>query len=599
MRHTKIAGFMLALLVASCSDQDQVGPKATYLNALSSVSQVGYKDEPAPEQAVVQVLNKDRMPMAGVEVVFEVVEGNAELQHSAILTDANGIAFTTITLSAVPNVIIQASADGIQEPIYFFIKVSAARASILELISGNDQEALAGTQLQDNFVVKVTDDFGNVFSGLPVNFFVREGNGTISETVLTDASGLAFSKLNLSSSTTTNRVVAKVALDSVEFTANSLYPTSVHVRKAATGIRISWDQSINENFSHYVIYRADSRFPNSFSTVQTFNDKGVTEFEDNTQFVHGRSYLYKVAIFTQKMTKVESGVDGVTFGDYVQLSGDPVDMEIDELRGKIYVSVRDKNEIHVIDIESRQLLEKISIGSFPKHIDLSQDNQTLYVALSGSGEIAALNLNTKAITRINVLAVLGDPLCFDVVEGAPNRLFVTANPAGFGISYLVVVKLNESNAVARYGIDVMRNDGRIEVDYGKYLYVNDDKKLYKFDLTSNNLIRVNEFSTAIVKTINHTGDRIYLQEGQAVSTADFSIIKDYGAGLATVNSDDSQVHFLFSGAIKSFNTATHALMGQIEVEEYDELQFKLDSDDSIFYVLSRIGSSYRVYLIKQ
>ena len=69
------------------------------------------------------------------------------------------------------------------------------------MISGNNQVGTEGATLSNPFVVKVQDQNGTAFEGVPVTFSTATGNGTLSTTkTATDATGHAQATLTLSNS---------------------------------------------------------------------------------------------------------------------------------------------------------------------------------------------------------------------------------------------------------------------------------------------------------------------------------------------------------------------------------------------------------------
>ncbi|MDE0297677.1 MAG: leucine-rich repeat domain-containing protein [Candidatus Poribacteria bacterium] len=82
----------------------------------------------------------------------------------------------------------------------------------IRIVSGNDQGGLPGTALDKPFVVKVLDERGTAFEGVPVTFTVTAGGGTLSVTnTTTDANGRAESVLTLGPNPGTNTVTVSVA----------------------------------------------------------------------------------------------------------------------------------------------------------------------------------------------------------------------------------------------------------------------------------------------------------------------------------------------------------------------------------------------------
>ena len=79
-------------------------------------------------------------------------------------------------------------------------------------VSGDGQTGLPGSQLPDPFVVRVLDQNGDPFEGVPVTFSVIEGGGSLNiENTTTEADGFAGAALTLGPSPGTNRVSVTAA----------------------------------------------------------------------------------------------------------------------------------------------------------------------------------------------------------------------------------------------------------------------------------------------------------------------------------------------------------------------------------------------------
>jgi len=72
------------------------------------------------------------------------------------------------------------------------------RGIALQIVSGNTQSGIAGEELADAVVVRVSDSSGQPVAGQIINFHVTAGNGTVfAGTALSDASGEARERWTL------------------------------------------------------------------------------------------------------------------------------------------------------------------------------------------------------------------------------------------------------------------------------------------------------------------------------------------------------------------------------------------------------------------
>ena len=186
---------------------------------------------------VVSVLDQDGSPLSGVRVTFSVTTGGGLLSSATnadpcavgasassieSYTDANGQASVRLTLGGEPGTnTVKATVEGL-EPVTF--TATAAEQTMphrLTKVCGDSQEGTAITQLEEPFVVFVSDENGAALAGVVVSFAVTAGGGLLSSTTATtDANGRAATRLTLGIEAGTNTVAATVeGLEPVTFTA--------------------------------------------------------------------------------------------------------------------------------------------------------------------------------------------------------------------------------------------------------------------------------------------------------------------------------------------------------------------------------------------
>lgn len=590
----------LVLLFLSCSEEEAVETPSKII-AVTQREQIGYANE-VSEPLAVRVLNTKDYPMEGVAVTFAVLKGTATIQSNVAMTDDNGVAFTyAIFAEDSPEVVIGASIEALSDIVEFDVKVSSSPASTLQLISGNDQEGLAGTELKKPFVVKVTDDFGNIAKGFPVQFKVKTGNGEVLEqTVLSNDLGEASAMLKLSTFAPQNEVVAKIANDSVIFMATSVFSTNISsLNRVSDGIQIRWEKSINPGFKKYYVYRANIHNPETFGAVKTIDNVETIDWVDLT-VVQGSTYFYKIVVETETGVTATSQVKEIVNADFVALGGWGDDFVVDEDRNLIYVSMTELNQIYVIDISSRQVVEKVLIGSQPRGIALSRDNKTLYVALSGSGDVTMLDLDTKAKTVVDVEGPLGAASAYYVIEAASNRVFVSSNG---GTGYLTMIKLDESNEAVRVHSEVMRDRPTLQVDYGKFLYVNGDFDLYKIDVTRSTptVVLSKYFRSGLYPNhaVSPDGAKILVHDGELLNTNDFSLVHNFNGGVFnTFNASGSKIYSVSGGFFSSYNISSFTRETIFSVNCGEAVKFRVSADERTIYLLSRRQNLFSLYFIK-
>ena len=120
--------------------------------------------------------------------------GSATLLGTRTVTPTNGVAtFDDLSLQkAASGYTIVATASGLTGATSNAFNVTNAAASILAIVSGNNQSAVLGALLGNPLSVRVTDAFANPVAGVPVDWAVTIGAGLLGNPVTqTNASGIA------------------------------------------------------------------------------------------------------------------------------------------------------------------------------------------------------------------------------------------------------------------------------------------------------------------------------------------------------------------------------------------------------------------------
>jgi hypothetical protein len=152
------------------------------------------------------------VPVAGVTVIFKVIENNGTLSGGgrsgvasvAVVTDALGQAsapWTLGTRAGAGNNLVEAMAVGFAGSVLFTASALPAAPDKINADAGNNQSGATGQPLALPFVAVVTDAGHNRLAGVPVTFSVVQGDGTFNGlanlTVDTDGSGRAVALLTL------------------------------------------------------------------------------------------------------------------------------------------------------------------------------------------------------------------------------------------------------------------------------------------------------------------------------------------------------------------------------------------------------------------
>lgn len=195
-------------------------------NGISLVSGDG-QSAPAntalPAPLVVGITDAFGNPVAGATVQWTAVEGGS-VSAPSTTTDDQGHASVLRTLGGTAGLqTTQASAEGLAgSPVVFSHTATAGTAAVVRIISGDQQNGAAGSQLPADFVVEVVDAGGNPVPAAPITWTVTAGGGSVNPpSGTTDGTGRAAARLTLGPAAGTNTVDAVSGGGGVTFTATA------------------------------------------------------------------------------------------------------------------------------------------------------------------------------------------------------------------------------------------------------------------------------------------------------------------------------------------------------------------------------------------
>ena len=165
------------------------GPPAS-LTIASGDNQTGPAGTTLPLPLVVKVTDANSNPVPDVTVLFSVASGGGSLSDTSVQTDGGGRAQVTWRLGGIGVAHAVHASAGTLPVVTFHASAAVGPPANLAIESGNNQTAVAGSTLPSPLVVKVTDQYGNLLSGITVNFAVTGGGGSLSAaSVVTAANG--------------------------------------------------------------------------------------------------------------------------------------------------------------------------------------------------------------------------------------------------------------------------------------------------------------------------------------------------------------------------------------------------------------------------
>jgi len=188
-----------------------------------------------PVEPSVRVTDSFGNPIAGLEVVFDVLTGGGSAISRRPTTNANGVATVGAwTLGDEPGSnTLRATVTGTSiagNPITFTATGTAGAPATVTIVTGNNQTAVAGSQLPTAPSVVVRDNRGNPVSGITVAFIAGAG-AVINATSTTGTNGVATpGAWTLGGAAGTQSLIARVTgLPDVSFTATATAGTASSV----------------------------------------------------------------------------------------------------------------------------------------------------------------------------------------------------------------------------------------------------------------------------------------------------------------------------------------------------------------------------------
>lgn len=184
-----------------------------------------------PDSLVVRVEDQFGNPVAGTSVNWT-VSGGGSVTPTHVTTSSSGRAAVRRLLgSQAGEQGATASASGLSgSPVTFSHSATTSGGGggggNVSIVSGDDQTAVAGSELPDPLVIRVTDGAGRGVSGANVVWVITDGGGSVQPAfTVTDGGGRASTRWTLGANPGRNTVSAFVAgLGTVKFEARGIRP---------------------------------------------------------------------------------------------------------------------------------------------------------------------------------------------------------------------------------------------------------------------------------------------------------------------------------------------------------------------------------------
>lgn len=251
-----------------------------------------------------------------------------------------------------------------------------------------------------------------------------------------------------------------------------------------------------------------------------------------------------------------------------QLDGPGFALVSDPARQQLYVSVPSVNEVDILSMNTLDIVNRVVLGGQkPMGMSLSLDGSKLYVALNQSGSVGIIDLATLATTSVDASAALGDSRAWDVVEGRPNRLYVSANPGSSGFSYLAQIATDNSNLVTRFPSGGIIRAAPIFVASPDHqsLYVGESafspQSLHKFAINTDapSLVLDAPFGSVTgmdTLDVSPDGTRLYTASGEILRTDTLTRVGATLFGVPRVSADGSNLYVGSGTTVHQFDRTT-------------------------------------------
>jgi adhesin/invasin len=217
------------------------------LSPVSGANQTGAAGTTLALPVTVQAVNPyTGAAISGVLITFSDGGKNGTFGTPTATTDSTGQASTTYTMPKTftkPTITITGTSPG-YAPATFVETVTAGSPASVTVVSGGSQSGTVTTTLPAPIVVKVTDSYGNIVTGVPVSFNSGGFGGTFSNNpVTTDSLGRASVSYTLPTKAGTILITASTG----NVTSKNITERAVAASPSAVTILSGNNQSAKSN----------------------------------------------------------------------------------------------------------------------------------------------------------------------------------------------------------------------------------------------------------------------------------------------------------------------------------------------------------------
>jgi hypothetical protein len=357
--------------------------------------------------------------------------------------------------------------------------------------------------------------------------------------------------------------------------------------KDTNAVNLRW--SSTAVFPTYRIYRGTD--PGSgFSIIDILNDATAQTYRDPTVTL-GTSYHYEVAGVAADGTEVRSNSQTITAGVFIAVNSQVERMKADPQRPYLYAIDKVNNSLHFVNLTNLTVEKTIFIGSAPTALDINSSGTELYVANSGSTEIAVADLTTRVKSRsVLVTATTSYP------NGNPYRLVSTAgNTFVYSAmdSFSQLVLANGATGATITTTNTSNGGAMIASPDGTHVY-SSGYSLVRFDIVGATMKQVdttNDFNGSSTINLSRSGDGMYLFYGakKVLATNLKSTLGTFPEPILLANSDGS----VAVGGLRVYDGGTFVAKATLPLSTP---VIELDHDDKTLYLYHSLTS--RIYVWK-
>ena len=253
----------------------------------------------------------------------------------------------------------------------------------------------------------------------------------------------------------------------------------------------------------------------------------------------------------------------------VELPGRANDMVFQPARRELYVSIPGLRQVLIYSFPDFELVGTIELAAGARQMKLSVDGRRLFVGITRPQQIAIIDLESRALTPIDLTDVANGDGLRSLAEFPPNRLYATFATRSRDPAALAVVRLNEDNAVERVELPGTPACSRYlagDPD-GWFLYhwVACGRELRVYATARPALSQVATWSVSestIPPLFSPDGGRIYFADGRVFRTGSHVQERSVPAGEKAFGNHPDRLFVVRDGELVTVDTAKSSVLGR-------------------------------------